>query len=125
MAAPERETDSLSSSEKIQDDFLRKLKVERAQVAIYLVNGIRLHGWISAFDRFGLLLEGAGSQFIYKQSISTILPHDPAGRVHAPVSTAPVAHPVEEPPKRVERTSEPPDVKPATTRITLKPRKRT
>lgn len=108
----------LSTSENLQDAFLRKLVAERTPVAIYLVNGIRLHGSIADFDRFGVLLKSANIQLVYKQSISTILLQDVAEKAHEP-APAPVPAPA-------ESSIAPGDAKPAATtaRIVLKPRKR-
>jgi host factor-I protein len=96
------------------------LVAERTPVAIYLVNGIRLHGCIADFDRFGVLLKSVGQQLVYKQSISTILIQDVADKTHSPVPDT-ARH---EPPAPIASSSEPTESKPTTARIVLKPRKR-
>ena len=111
----------MSTSENLQDAFLHKLVAERTPVAIYLVNGIRLHGCIADFDRFGVLLKSVSQQLVYKQSISTILIQDAADKAHSPVSDT-ARH--EPPPVPVASSTHPPEAKPATARIVLKPRRR-
>jgi host factor-I protein len=45
---------------------------------MFLKNGIKLQGYVTAFDRFCVLLTRDGqSQIIYKQAISTIHPLPP------------------------------------------------
>src|ERR1700722_18035025 len=58
----------------LQDDFLETLVQGRVPVSIFLVNGIRLEGEIESHEQYGLLLRGISYLFIYKRSISTILP---------------------------------------------------
>src|SRR5580692_10855250 len=63
----------------LQDDFLETLVQGRVPVSIFLVNGIRLEGEIESHEQYGLLLRGISYLFIYKRSISTILPsRDPS-----------------------------------------------
>ena len=57
-----------------QDQFLNAIAQNGVPVTVYLVNGIRLLGQITAHDRHGLLLSGASQQFIFKHAISTIVP---------------------------------------------------
>jgi host factor-I protein len=62
----------------VQEVFLRHLKDQRVPVTIFLVNGIKLQGYVTAFDSFCILLTRDGqSQIIYKQAISTIHPLPP------------------------------------------------
>ncbi len=59
----------------VQDVFLRHLQDHRVPVTMFLNNGIKLQGYVTAFDRFWVLLTRDGqSQIIYKQAISTIHP---------------------------------------------------
>lgn len=59
----------------LQDTFLNKLKNEKAPVTIFLVNGVKLTGFINNFDNFSLCLEKEDHhQLVYKHAISTILP---------------------------------------------------
>jgi host factor-I protein len=57
-----------------QDQFLIAITQDRVPVTVYLANGIRLQGRIDAYDRHGMILSGAGQQFIFKHAISTIVP---------------------------------------------------
>jgi host factor-I protein len=64
MEAAKRET---------QGDFLNMLKKEHVRVSVFLVNGIRLVGYIQSFDQYVLMLNSAtGMQTIYKHAISTV-----------------------------------------------------
>lgn len=56
-----------------QNDFINAARKERRRVEIYLVNGIRLAGYIESFDQYLVMLRTpAGLQGIYKRAISTI-----------------------------------------------------
>lgn len=62
----------------LENDYLDKLFKENIPVAIYLINGIKLSGLISAFDNSTLLLKDSKStvdQLIYKHAISTVVPN--------------------------------------------------
>ncbi|KXS33220.1 MAG: RNA chaperone Hfq [Gallionella sp.] len=72
-------------SQQLQDPFLNALRKEHVQVAIYLVNGIKLQGQVESFDQYVILLKNTITQMVYKHAISTIvparsvsLPHDAA-----------------------------------------------
>ena len=58
----------------LQDPFLNLLRKERVSVAIYLVNGIKLQGYIDSFDQYVILLKNTVTQVVYKHAISTIVP---------------------------------------------------
>ncbi len=63
---------------KLQDAYLNKLRKEKIPVNVFLIKGTRLHGVITFFDQFTLLLEeGESQQLVYKHSISTIVPSRP------------------------------------------------
>ena len=47
---------------------------EKIPVIMYLTNGVRLKGFIKAFDNFVVLLKDTNQQLIYKHAISTIQP---------------------------------------------------
>ena len=64
----------MAKVQSLQDPFLNALRKERVQVAIYLVNGIKLQGQIESFDQFVVLLKNQVSQMVYKHAISTIVP---------------------------------------------------
>jgi len=58
----------------IQDPYLNALRKERINVAIYLVNGVKLQGRVDSFDQFVFLLRSNVTQMVYKHAISTIVP---------------------------------------------------
>jgi host factor-I protein len=60
--------------QQLQDPFLNTLRKEHVQVAIYLVNGIKLQGHIESFDQYVVLLKNTLTQMVYKHAISTIVP---------------------------------------------------
>jgi host factor-I protein len=63
-----------------QNDFINAARKERKRVEVYLVNGIRLVGYIESFDQYLVMLRtSAGLQGIYKRAISTIQ-HDTGSR---------------------------------------------
>ncbi len=63
-----------SKGQSIQDPFLNILRKEHIAVSIYLVNGIKLQGYVESFDQFVLLLKNSVNQMVYKHAISTIVP---------------------------------------------------
>ncbi len=69
----------------LQDPFLNALRKEHIQVSIYLVNGIKLQGYIESFDQYVVLLKNSVTQMVYKHAISTVVP---ARAVTIPVETA-------------------------------------
>ena len=58
----------------LQDPFLNSLRKEHIQVSIYLVNGIKLQGYIESFDQYVVLLKNSVTQMVYKHAISTVVP---------------------------------------------------
>lgn len=60
--------------QQLQDPFLNTLRKEHVQVAIYLVNGIKLQGHVESFDQYVVLLKNTLTQMVYKHAISTIVP---------------------------------------------------
>ena len=63
-----------TKGQQLQDPFLNALRKEHVQVAIYLVNGIKLHGHVESFDQYVVLLKNTITQMVYKHAISTIVP---------------------------------------------------
>ncbi|MEZ5690707.1 MAG: RNA chaperone Hfq [Rickettsiales bacterium] len=62
-------------SQNIQDVFLNTLRKKRVPVTVFLSNGVKLQGNITAFDNFSVLLRrGAQVQLVYKHTIATIVP---------------------------------------------------
>tara|TARA_B100000959_G_scaffold148477_1_gene155817 strand:+ start:785 stop:1006 length:222 start_codon:yes stop_codon:yes gene_type:complete len=64
-------------TENLQDKFLNKLRKDKVQVSIFLVNGIKLEGTIDSFDSYTILLKSKVTQSVYKHAISTIVPSQP------------------------------------------------
>jgi host factor-I protein len=61
----------------LQDTFLKHLRDSKAEVTMFLVNGIRLQGQIKRFDNFTVqLVRGNSTQIVYKHAISAIHPVD-------------------------------------------------
>ena len=65
---------TLAKGQSLQDPYLNALRREQVPVSIYLVNGIKLHGQIEAFDQYVVLLRNTVSQMIFKHAISTVQP---------------------------------------------------
>jgi len=58
---------------KNQTEMLDLVRADGSQVAIFLVNGIRLVGQVEAFDQYIVVLRSSkGTQTIYKHAISTV-----------------------------------------------------
>lgn len=64
--------------QRLQDTFLDHLLKQRTPVTVFLVNGVKLQGTVTAHDNFCILLSRDGqSQAVYKQAISTIASNYP------------------------------------------------
>jgi len=64
--------------ESLQNVFLEHVRSKAVPVTIFLVNGIKLQGYITYFDAYSLELTRAGqTQVVYKGAISTIMPGSP------------------------------------------------
>ncbi len=62
-----------SSSQNIQDAFLNTLRREKAVVTIHLLHGSTLSGRLKSFDKFSVLLDATGQDFlIFKHAIATV-----------------------------------------------------
>lgn len=62
----------------LQDTFLNKLRLTGALVTVFLMNGFQMHGVVTGYDSFVLVLDSDGKQqMIYKHAISTISPVRP------------------------------------------------
>lgn len=61
------------TAQNIQDAFLNTARRERYNIIIQLLNGATLAGRIKSFDKFSVLLDIAGQDFlVFKHAISTI-----------------------------------------------------
>ncbi len=58
----------------LQDPFLNALRKQKVPVNLYLTNGIRLQGQVSAFDQQVVLLKNNTKQIVFKHAIATIQP---------------------------------------------------
>ena len=62
-----------TTTQNIQDAFLNTARRERHSVIIHLLHGATLSGRIKSFDKFSVLLDVGGQDFlIFKHAISTI-----------------------------------------------------
>ncbi len=65
-------------NQNVQDVFLNKIRKEKMNVTVFLVNGVKLQGVVTWFDNFSMLLRrDSHVQLIYKHAISTIMPGGP------------------------------------------------
>ena len=61
-----------------QDTFLAKTRRAGTLVTVFLMNGFQMHGVISGYDSFVVVLDSDGKQqMIYMHAISTIIPMRP------------------------------------------------
>jgi host factor-I protein len=61
--------------QNIQDVFLNHVRKAKTPLTMFLVNGIKLQGVVTAFDNFCVLLRRENqAQLVYKHAISTIMP---------------------------------------------------
>lgn len=58
----------------IEEKFIKSAMDAQFNVAIYLVNGIKLQGKIADYDNNTILLANMQTQLVYKTAISTIVP---------------------------------------------------
>lgn len=80
MPTPNQNKNQVKKQINLQDEFIEKVRSERIQVTIHLVNGFQLKGIIAATDNFTILLKDSGKEIlVYKHSITTIQPSKPSG----------------------------------------------
>lgn len=61
------------TAQNIQDAFLNTARREKFNIIIHLLHGATLTGRIKSFDKFSVLLDVGGQEFlIFKHAISTI-----------------------------------------------------
>lgn len=66
------------TSNNLQDVFLNQARKNKIQVAVHLLNGFQLKGFVKGFDNFTVILEVDGKQImVYKHAVSTITPAKP------------------------------------------------
>lgn len=62
-----------SSAQNIQDAFLNTARREKFTIIIHLLHGSTLSGRIKSFDKFSVLLDVSGQDYlIFKHAVSTI-----------------------------------------------------
>lgn len=60
----------------IQDAFLNYMRKNKIPVTIFLLNGVKITGVVSCFDKSTVLIKRDGyAQLLYKHAISTFSPH--------------------------------------------------
>ena len=68
----------MKEKNNIQEILLTKLMREHRNVTLFLMNGFQLHGQVTGFDNFMVVLDNEGKQqAIYKHAISTLMPDQP------------------------------------------------
>lgn len=65
---------SMANELEVQDRLIINHKQNSTRVAVFLINGICLHGVIADHDRYTILLHEGGSQLVFKHAIATIIP---------------------------------------------------
>jgi host factor-I protein len=58
----------------LQEQFLKDLIKSQETVAVFLINGIKLHGVIEQTDEDVIFLKNAITQMVYKHAVSTVVP---------------------------------------------------
>jgi host factor-I protein len=67
-----------NDNQNVQDTFLNFVRKNKTAVTVFLVNGVKLQGFIAGFDSFCVLLRRDGHvQLVYKHAISTVMPAQP------------------------------------------------
>jgi host factor-I protein len=85
------------SSKPLQQVFLDKVAADQMPVTLFLVNGVKLSGFVAGHDPYTLLLEFNGAQqSVLKPAVATIAPATPinlmdegAEKVGQPINTPP------------------------------------
>ncbi len=76
----------------LQDTFLTHVQENSVPLTIFLTNGIKLQGYITQFDIYGVALtRDHHTQFVYKRVISTISPLVPIQLYSGPDEVEPHA----------------------------------
>ena len=65
-------------TQNVQDVFLNHIRKQKTPVTVFLINGVKLQGIVTWFDKFSVLLRRDGlTQLVYKHAISTVMPSVP------------------------------------------------
>ena len=57
--------------------YIQNIYDDGKQVSVYLINGVKLSGWVKSYDDYCLIIRDNSDsihQLIYKHAISTIVP---------------------------------------------------
>jgi host factor-I protein len=78
----------------VQTQFLDSLVEQQTPVWVFLINGIKLIGIVTSFDRYVLTVKSpSGSQMVLKSAVSTVIEqHAPLPRAAETRESARVAH---------------------------------
>lgn len=60
--------------QSLQNQFLQELRDNKTPISMFLVNGVRLHGFIDFFDTYIVAVRSGVTQIVYKHAISTVMP---------------------------------------------------
>lgn len=66
----------------IQDQYLNQSRKERVRVAVTMMSGAKIEGYIKSFDNFSVLLDASCDILLYKHAIATITSADGSFRLH-------------------------------------------
>jgi host factor-I protein len=66
----------------IQDQFLNQSRKERVKIALKLMSGDVIEGYIKSFDNFSILLEVHGDILVYKHAIASLTSSDGQFKLH-------------------------------------------
>ena len=64
----------MCTDKTIQGIFLQSLCDSKTRVSIFLVNGIKLQGYLESYDDDVLMLKNVVTQMVFKHAISTVVP---------------------------------------------------
>ncbi|MBE8181978.1 MAG: RNA chaperone Hfq [Candidatus Portiera sp.] len=67
-------TEEEKFAESLEGKFLEQMREDQLEINIYLVNGIRLKGFIDGFNENVILLRNGSVQMVRFDAISTIMP---------------------------------------------------
>ncbi len=85
-------------SNNLQDVFLNHIRKNKTPVTIFLVNGVKLQGIVTWFDKFWVLLRReAHSQLFYKHAVSSVMPAQPVQLFDPPKEEAEASAAEEQP----------------------------
>jgi RNA chaperone Hfq len=98
-AGPGKREGRKSAARPLQDVWLEAARVQKAEVTVFLRNGVKLSGRIVAHDPYMIALEGRGAtQALYKSAVATVQSATPL-TLHED-GTPPPPSPPARPPRR-------------------------